>query len=264
VVALQYAEFIATVEREGEIGHEEAERAARATLETLAERISGGEARDVAEQLPQELRALLEHDGDAQPLSAEEFLQHVQDREHVPISDARRHAQAVFAALRRALTAKELSDLASELPRELQAMLLVDDGAGGDAGAPGSADDFFDRVARRASLDRETARRATEAVLETLAIRISGGEVDDLIKRLPPELHAPLERGRSQHGELAEPIPLKQFLMAVAEREGASRAEAGMHARAVLATLREAVGDQELEDVLSQLPHEYRSLVPAS
>lgn len=34
-----------------------------------------------------------------------------------------------------------------------------------------------------------------EAVLETLAVRISEGEVEDLIKQLPPDLATPLERG---------------------------------------------------------------------
>jgi uncharacterized protein (DUF2267 family) len=36
-----------------------------------------------------------------------------------------------------------------------------------------------------AGVGREVAERATQATLETLAERIAGGEVDDLISRLP-------------------------------------------------------------------------------
>lgn len=48
---------------------------------------------------------------------------------------------------------------------------------------------FVSRVAERAGLHVERARRAVDAVLETLAERIAGGEVDDLIARLAPALH---------------------------------------------------------------------------
>jgi uncharacterized protein (DUF2267 family) len=57
-------------------------------------------------------------------------------------------------------------------------------------------------------------------------------------------------------------LTLKQFLMKVAEREGGTRAEARLSAGAVLATLEDAVGEQEIGDVVSQLPHEFRSLLP--
>jgi uncharacterized protein (DUF2267 family) len=257
-----YAEFIETVEREAAIPEDQAERAARATLETLAERISGGEAHDIAEQLPDELRALLDRDGDPQPLSAEQFLQRVQARERVPISVAREHVRAVFAALRGAVGHEELADLASELPRELEALLVgldLDD----TTAPPVTAEEFLRLVARRGALEADAAPRATNAVLETLANRISAGEVDDLIERLPRELHAPLERGRAEGREqLPRVLTLKQFLMKVAEREGGTRAEARLSAGAVLATLEDAVGEQEIGDVVSQLPHEFRSLLP--
>src|SRR4030081_878627 len=59
-------------------------------------------------------------------------------------------------------------------------------------------DPLVARVAELASLDPATARRAVEAVLETLAVRISQGEVEDLMERLPPDLIAPLERGLAE------------------------------------------------------------------
>jgi uncharacterized protein (DUF2267 family) len=269
-MATDYAGFIATVEREADVPHEQAERAVTATLETLGERISGGEAHDLAGQLPPELQRLVDrHAGDGpRPLSAGEFFQRVQSRERVPIMDAQDHVRAVFVALRQTVDPKEIADLASELPRELEMLLFddlpledLDEGVAGSS--PSSAQDFVARVARRTALDEEGARRATDAVLELLAFRLAAGETDDLEQRLPTELRAPLERGKADKpSPSAHWLPLKQWLIAVAEREGASRAEARLHARAVFETLAEAIGDDELEDVTAQLPSEFRALFP--
>jgi uncharacterized protein (DUF2267 family) len=269
-MATDYAGFIATVEREADVPHDQAQRAVSATLETLAERISGGEAHDLAGQLPPELGRLVDgHAGDGpRPLSAGEFFQRVQVREQVPIMEAQDHVRAVFVALRQTVDPAEIADLASELPRELE-MLLFDDrppeelDAGAAGGSPSSAQDFVARVAARTALDEDGARRAVDAVLEQLAFRLAAGETDDLERRLPPALRAPLERGKTRKpSPSAHWLPLKQWLIGVAEREGVSRAEARLHARAVFETLAEAIGDDELEDVAAQLPSEFRALFP--
>jgi uncharacterized protein (DUF2267 family) len=98
-------------------------------------------------------------------------------------------------------------------------------------------------------------------VLETLAERIAGGEVDDLVSRLPVELHEPLKRGRARTGDRATRMSLEQFLARVAEREGVTPAEARVHTRAVLATLREAVGDDEFFDIQAELPGDYAAVL---
>ncbi len=50
---MKYDEFISQVQRRANLAsREEAERATRATLETLGERLAGGEAKDLAAQLP--------------------------------------------------------------------------------------------------------------------------------------------------------------------------------------------------------------------
>jgi uncharacterized protein (DUF2267 family) len=46
----------------------------------------------------------------------------------------------------------------------------------------------------------------------------------------------------------------ERFMQRIAEREGVTPAVAARHARAVLTTLREAVGDDEFFDVTVQLP----------
>ena len=59
---MKYDEFIGQVQHRAGLGsHTEAECATRATLETLAERLAGGEAHDLAAQLPPELARSLDY-----------------------------------------------------------------------------------------------------------------------------------------------------------------------------------------------------------
>jgi uncharacterized protein (DUF2267 family) len=118
------------------------------------------------------------------------------------------------------------------------------------------------RVAELAGLDREQARKATEAVLETLAARVSVGEVEDLKKEIPSTLHPALDRGLSESRE-ARPMSVDEFLDHVAERELVSREEALEHTRAVFAALREVITGKEFSDMAAQLPHEYAPLLAA-
>ena len=74
------------------------------------------------------------------------------------------------------------------------------------------AEEFLQWVADRAGIDRATAQRATEAVLKTLAERIAGGEVDDLVKELPAEFRPILERGKQHSGGRAQKMPLEEFV----------------------------------------------------
>jgi uncharacterized protein (DUF2267 family) len=169
---------------------------------------------------------------------------------------AERDARAVFAALGQAVTPGELDDMAAELPKDFAPLLPR---------GPGfevlPADAFVQRVAERAGLDDAAARRATDAVLETLAERISGGEVEDLVSRLPVALHAPLNRGVARTGGAPQRLSLEEFLQRVAEREGANVVDARNLARAVFATLRDAVGDDEFFDITPQLPNEYGAIL---
>jgi uncharacterized protein (DUF2267 family) len=264
-MALDAETFIAVVEHDAGVPREAAERAVRATLHTLAERLSGGEAEDIAEELPPELARFM-HDGNkAEPFGVDEFIRRIAEREGVLPEQAVTHARAVFAALGRTLTPDELHDMTSELPRDFGDLLAVAIEAQAKArrGVPAiSAGDFYQRVADRAGLDLAAARRATDAVLEALAVRISGGQVDDLEEQLPPELRVQLERGKVESHRRAEKLSLPDFLSLIAEREGVSKEEAREHARAVFATLHEVVPEKEFRDTLAQLPDEYRPIVP--
>jgi uncharacterized protein (DUF2267 family) len=245
-------DFITIVAEDLLVDRDEAERATQATLEVLAERLSAGQARDLAAQLPPRVAAWLATSGGPDPFGLDEFLRRIADRLGLDDPTAERYARAVFAALAEAVTRDELKDMAAELPKDFAPLLPR-----GRRARVITADVFLKRVAERAGLDVDGARRAAHAVLETLGERISGGEVDDLVARLPLQLHAPLRFGSERTGGKATRMTLDEFVRRIAEREGVGVDAAHDHVRAVLVALREAVGDDEWFDVTAQLPDAY-------
>jgi uncharacterized protein (DUF2267 family) len=119
---------------------------------------------------------------------------------------------------------------------------------------------FTRTAAERAGLPEPTVERVEHATLRTLGDRISGGEAKDLAAQLPGPLKGDLETVPEQ----AEAFDVDEFIRRVAERGHVGSEEARTGAVAVLTTVREAVTPGELDDVLSQLPQEYRELVGPS
>ncbi|MEA2250917.1 MAG: hypothetical protein QOG70_1159 [Solirubrobacteraceae bacterium] len=264
---MDYQGFIAMVREGAHISDDEAERAACATLQTLAHRISLGEVQDIAERLPQELRPCLEPDGGPERFHLDEFLRRVGDRVGVDGAGAERDARAVFTALWRAVGPNEFADMRAELPKDFDPLLdeaLREEPAEPEARPPSepllSYGELVGRVADGAGIERQRAQRALDAVLEVLASRITGGQVDDLEAALPVELRPALERGRARSGGRARGLSVDDFLREVARLADVSRGEAAEHARAVFAALRGAVGENEFADTKAQLPGEYRIL----
>jgi uncharacterized protein (DUF2267 family) len=255
---MRYATFMTTVEQVAGITREEAEPAVRAVLETLAERISAGEADDIAAFLPEELRPYLTWTNSlAEQFGLDEFIRRVAEREGVDEATAAEHARAVFAALGEAVPPGELRDMLAQLPKEFDRLAR----AAGVTREPALAeDDVVGRVARITGLDRDRARRAAQAVLRVLAVRISAGEVRDLEPELPAELHFALERGLGE-SKAATPMTADEFIARVADVEGITLEEAEEHARAVFAALREVVSGKEFSDVAAQLSDDYAPLL---
>jgi uncharacterized protein (DUF2267 family) len=147
--------------------------------------------------------------------------------------------------------------MAAQLPRDFEDFLAA---AGVGRRQALTQDDLVGRVAELASVDRDTARRVTEAVLEALAVRISAGEVDDLEDELPGDVHAALERGLAEHRE-AVPMTEQEFVARVAETAGLDPAEAERDAHAVFHALREALSNKEFSDMAAQLSEDYAPLL---
>jgi uncharacterized protein (DUF2267 family) len=121
-VRVQYEEFLNKVQdRIGPAQPDEARRAIIATLETLGERISGGEASDLAEQLPEELKEPLHQAGeDNEEFSLDDFLRRVGEREDVETAEAREHVSAVMTVLKEAVSGGELDNIRAQLPQEFE------------------------------------------------------------------------------------------------------------------------------------------------
>jgi uncharacterized protein (DUF2267 family) len=261
---VDYGRFIATVREAAHIDDAEAARVACATLTTLSERITAGEAEDVAGMLPPELGECVKPHPRPEPFDLRTFLERLGLRAGLDEQRAERDARAVFAALWTALGADEYHDIRSQLPRQFHPLL---DQAISLAPQPAEpqqppAERLYRLVARRSeTLDVRSAPRAVEAVLEALALRLSGGQAEDLAAQLPPEVRAAVERGRARKGrEHALALTLEQFLDEIARLEGADRDEARDHARAVLLALQRIVPEKEWSDTWAQLPDEYRRL----
>jgi uncharacterized protein (DUF2267 family) len=254
---MEYERFVAIVDHEGgDLGRDTAERAAQATLRTLAERLSPSEARDLIDEIPGSGPWLFT-ESDPEPIDFDEFLRRVAEREGADERTAEEHARAVFAAIGLAVSPDELDDLVAELPEDFEPLIAE---AERRFDRLMSADEFLRRVGERTDLPVYGARRVTDAVLETLAERIAPREVDELIGRLPLPLHAALKRGRAAAPESPRRMSRDQFLERVAEREGASAPEAYEHVRAVFRTLREGIAREDLADLTAQLPPDYGPL----
>jgi uncharacterized protein (DUF2267 family) len=264
---MRYEQFIERVASLAEVPTDDAERATKVVLSTLAERIGPKEAIDTASQLPAELQAALAAPPEARVFDAREFARRVADRAGIDDAAARQVTRAVFATLHEAVSHGELADWEPELSAD-----YVDLGARhADVGRPPRAAfpgtrahgavvgrrEFLRAVMERTGLDETRARRAIEAVLEAFGERIAGGEAADLAAQLPEIAAEPLLRA----GGDPQPIPAAEFVRRVAQREGTAEIVAREHARAVLTTLREAVTVDEWNDTLSELPRDYDELL---
>ena len=122
---MQYQEFIERVQQRAELASfERAEAAARATLTTLGEYLSGGEGLDLASQLPQGLAEILHQQPPdrSKIFSLDDFLQMVGEQEGVGIEEAEAHARAVVGVLEEAVTEGEMNDVRRQFPSEFDSL----------------------------------------------------------------------------------------------------------------------------------------------
>lgn len=120
-------------------------------------------------------------------------------------------------------------------------------------------DTFVDLVARRARTSSAGAVELTRATLETIAERLTGGEVLDLAAQLPRPLQVMLRS--TPDTEAADRFGAAEFVARVGQRAGLDERAARASVQAVFATLREAVTGGEFDELLVQLPRDYRDLV---
>ncbi|MER7867458.1 DUF2267 domain-containing protein [Streptomyces cellulosae] len=130
---MKYDEFLARVRERGEYkDNDEAAHVANAVLEVLAQRISPGEVRDLASQLPGPLGQVLVNAAPQQARSfgIEEFLRRVAERTGARPRTAEWDAGAVLSTLGDAVTGGELNQIISQLPSSYAALFGKADLAG--------------------------------------------------------------------------------------------------------------------------------------
>jgi uncharacterized protein (DUF2267 family) len=123
---VNYGEFMKDVEERAGLDRDQAEKAVRATLNTLAERLKGGEPKDLASQLPEELKEtvlLTAGRGSGMRIPVPDFIEIVADREGAPPNEARGHIQAVMGTLRDAVTEGEFDDVMAQLDPEYRELV---------------------------------------------------------------------------------------------------------------------------------------------
>lgn len=103
--------------------------------------------------------------------------------------------------------------------------------------------------------DAEHATVATRATLSVLGQRLAGNEPADLAAQLPPAIAEALPAAGG-----GERFGVEEFYRRVADAEGrgCTQDAAREHARAVIATVKQGVTAGEFDDLVSQLPSEYR------
>jgi uncharacterized protein (DUF2267 family) len=116
---VQYDEFISKVAERTGFQRKQAEAVTRATLATLAARITRGEAEDLAAHLPLELQGpLLTGKNEADGFDPAEFERRVAEHAGVSEDEAQRGIRAVFATIAEAVSPGEFDDVLAQLPAE--------------------------------------------------------------------------------------------------------------------------------------------------
>lgn len=117
---MQNDEFYALVQEAGHLDTTDRARvASEAVFATLGETLTGGEAEDVAAQLPGELAGIVQDaDHDGAGYDREEFVERISEQlrgTDIEPDDAERYADAVTDAIAVTLSEGELQDLKSQL-----------------------------------------------------------------------------------------------------------------------------------------------------
>lgn len=244
-------EFLEIVRQEAALGSKDAARSiSEATLRTVGERITDGQAQDISLALPDNLADSLMEAGssEAEVFSIDEFTDRVSERAGIPKSDVTKQSRAVVTAI--STTDTELQNLREQLPTEFNVIF--------EPGGPIEMENFLDTVRQRSNIEStDAASDATNATLQTLGDRLTTGEAKDIALYLPEEFEAPLvESGESE----AVGYSLDEFVQQVAQREDIESAEARRHAHAVSSTVAETVSDRELDAAKKQLPDPFGAI----
>jgi uncharacterized protein (DUF2267 family) len=119
--------------------------------------------------------------------------------------------------------------------------------------------EFITIVEQVAGVSDEEAEQVTCLALRTLAHRITMGEAEDLGERLPERLRPCIEPAAP-----FEKFHVDEFLRRIGEPLGLDPQAAEERARGVFAALWRAVGQEEFDDLRSELPKDFAPLLDSA
>jgi uncharacterized protein (DUF2267 family) len=199
-------EFIDRIESELPTDHATAERAARGVFVALRNAVGRDEFEDMRAQLPDDFAPLLADSepesseagavpGQPPPVTIEDILDRVGQRTGLDREAARRTVEAFLEVLASRITAGQVEDLQSVVPRELRPALERGRRSGTGTGVRMSLEEFLDRFALLAGIDQEKASRHAGAVLNVLRELVGIKEWHDTLAQLPDEYRTLLRQG---------------------------------------------------------------------
>ena len=117
-------EFFRSVAQRAGLSREEAADLTRATLKTLADRLSGGEARDLAVRLPGPLaEPLRSGDEAAKRYDLEEFVRRVSQHTGLTTPETTSGIRAVLVTLREIVGDGEFDEAMAQLPKDFRTLI---------------------------------------------------------------------------------------------------------------------------------------------
>lgn len=249
--------------------HVRADSATAAVMCTLTERLTAGEAHELLESMPHSLRPLfqrcIEHRKGpvVERVNRAEFLDRIATHLDVTPAHAELLSAAVFEAVHAQLPRKLITDVAHQLPGDLQDLWLHA-GAVADSSRALSEDEaqrVLAAIATRAPLPPgTTAGDAFSAVMCALFDRVSGGEVRDVLLGLPASIRVLVEHCAVHRGERADVFHREQLLNRVQAHLGTEPDVTEAITREVFAAVARVLPAKEVHDVASQLPEDLREL----
>jgi uncharacterized protein (DUF2267 family) len=120
-IEMNYNDYIQFVrERAGIKSEDAAKKAIESVLEVVGQRITLGQAEDIAAALPPELRPYLRQTPEAEAFDVNEFLKRISDKEGVDVRTAEGHARAVLSVLGEWIPRAELRDTLEQIPNDMR------------------------------------------------------------------------------------------------------------------------------------------------
>ncbi|MCW2911216.1 MAG: hypothetical protein JWL68_6005 [Actinomycetia bacterium] len=121
---MDYETFETKVAQRAGVPGERARALIRASLLTLGERLTRGEAHDLASQLPEPAKEwVVSPTPEAERFGLDEFVRRVAQRSGATPEEAEAGVRAVFSVLRLAVTTGEFRDAMSQLPKEFSELV---------------------------------------------------------------------------------------------------------------------------------------------